>query len=83
MYSKIQGRGAIGENGLWTSSPFLSNRPLRRLDVADILRADDVERAGLRGEDRASHRVRPAPAAGCRGGSRAPISFLLVSDTSA
>ena len=49
------------------------------LDVAHVARADDVERAGLRGEDRAA--VELAETSGrMPSGSRAPISFLLVSD---
>ena len=55
MYSKMQGRGAIGGNGLCECAPSSSNTThLAVLDVADIFRADDVERAGLRGQDRAA-----------------------------
>ena len=58
MYSKMQGRGAIGGNGLCecmpsssktTTSPFSTSRT--------YLRADDVERAGFRGQDRAAVEV--------------------------
>ena len=38
-----------------------------RLDVTDIFRTDDIERAGLRRQNRTAVPVRPAPAGGCRG----------------
>ena len=53
MYSKMQGRAAIGGNGLCECMPSSSNTDdLAVLHVADVFRADDVERAGLRGKDR-------------------------------
>ena len=53
MYSKMQGRGGIGGNGLCECAPSSSKiEDLAVFDVAHILRADDVERAGLRREDR-------------------------------
>ena len=53
MYSKMQGRGAIGGNGLCEWMPVLvEHDDLAVLDVAHIFGADDVERAGFRGEDR-------------------------------
>ena len=55
MYSKMHGRGAIGGNGLCECSAVLvEHHDLAVLDVAHIFGADDVERAGLRGEDRAA-----------------------------
>ena len=55
MYSKMQGRGGFGGNGLWLCAPLLvEHDDLAGLDVADIFRADDVERAGLRRQDRAA-----------------------------
>ena len=53
MYSKMQGRGGIGGNGLWLCAPRSSNTMTSPgFDVADVFRADDVERAGLRRQDR-------------------------------
>ena len=55
MYSKMQGRGGFGGNGLWLCAPLLvEHDDLAGFDVADIFRADDVERAGLRRQDRAA-----------------------------
>ena len=55
MYSKMQGRGAIGGNGLCDLHAVLvEHHDFAVLDVAHVLRADDVERAGFRGEDRAA-----------------------------
>ena len=55
MYSKMQGRGAIGGNGLWLCAPFSSNTMISPGSMSrTYLRADDVERAGLRGQDRAA-----------------------------
>ena len=52
MYSKMQGRGACSgakRNALEPSSG--DHHDLAVLDIADEAGADDVERAGLRGED--------------------------------
>ncbi len=55
MYSKMHGRGGIGGNGLCEWAPSSSKTSdLAVLDVAHVLRADDVERAGLGGQDRAA-----------------------------
>ena len=55
MYSKMQGRGGIGGNGLCECAPSSSKMTnFAVLDVADVLGADDVERAGLRRQDRAA-----------------------------
>ena len=55
MYSKMQGRAAIGGKGLCDCAPSSSKiDDLAVLDVADVLCADDVERAGFRSEDRAA-----------------------------
>ena len=55
MYSKMQGRGATGGNGLSECAPSSSKMTnLAVLHVAHIVRADDVERAGLGREDRAA-----------------------------
>ncbi len=51
-------------------SPGSSSRTRRR--------ADDVERAGLRGQHGVARRGRPAPAGGCRPGSRKPMHALVV-----
>ena len=53
MYSNRQGRAGVGGNGLWLCVPlFVEHDDFAVLDVANIFRADDVERAGLRGQDR-------------------------------
>ena len=52
-YSNTQGRGGRFGNGCRLSNAvFGDDHDLAVLDLADELRADDVERAGLRGEDR-------------------------------
>ena len=55
MYSKMQGRGGIGGNGLWLCAPLLvEHDDFAGGDIADIFCADHVERAGFRRQDRAA-----------------------------
>ena len=55
MYSKMQGRGGFGGNGLWLCAPCSSNTMISPGSMSrTYLRADDVERAGLRRQDRAA-----------------------------
>ena len=55
MYSKMQGRGAHRREGLVRMGAVLvEHENLAVFHVADVLRADDIERAGFRGEDRAA-----------------------------
>ena len=55
MYSKMQGRGGMRRERLVRLHAVLvEHHDLAVLDVAHEARADDVERAGLRGEDRAA-----------------------------
>ena len=55
MYSKMHGRAAIGGNGLCDCAPSSSNTTTSPFSTSrTYLRADDVERAGLRGQDRAA-----------------------------
>ena len=52
MYSKMQGRTGRGGNGRRLSIPFAGdNDDLAIPDIAQETRADDVERAGFRGEN--------------------------------
>ena len=55
MYSKMQGRaGCLGKREEALHPVAVDDHHLAVLDVADEFRADDVERAGLRAEDRAA-----------------------------
>ena len=55
MYSKMQGRIGCARQRQEAPHPVgVDDDDLAVLDVADELRADDVERAGLRAEDRAA-----------------------------
>ncbi len=58
MYSKMQGRAGCEPNGLIELDAVLGgDDDFAVLDVAHEARADDVERAGLRGKDRAAVEV--------------------------
>ena len=79
MYSKMQGRGGMRGRGCSDSTPFVEITTTSPFSMSRTKsRADDVEGAGLRAEDRRRRRARRAPAGGCRADRGAPISFLLV-----
>ena len=82
MYSKMQGRGGFGGNGLWLCAPRSSNTmtspgSTSRTYFAPMMSSAQVSDARI-GQPSSS----PSTSGRMPSGSRAPISFLLVSDTS-
>ena len=83
MYSKMQGRGGIGGNGLWLCTPSSSNTTISpcsmsRTNLAPMMSSAQVSEARI-GLPSSS----PSTSGRMPSGSRTPISFLLVSATSA
>ena len=82
MYSKMQGRGGFGGNGLWLCAPSSSNTRISpgstsRTYLAPIMSSAQVSDVRIGQPSRS-----PSTSGRMPSGSRAPISFLLVSATS-
>ena len=80
MYSKMQGRGGFGGNGLWLCAPASSNTmispgSMSRTYLAPIMSSAQVSEVRIGRPSRS-----PSTSGRMPSGSRAPISFLLVSD---
>src|SRR6201746_644223 len=78
MYSKMQGRGGLGGNGLWLCAPRSSNTmispgSMSRTYLAPIMSSAQVSEVRIGWPSRS-----PSTSGRMPSGWRAPISFLLV-----
>ena len=83
MYSKMQGRGAVGGNGLCDCMPSSSNTTTSPFSTSRTYLAPMMSSAQVSEARIGQPSSLPITSGRMPNGSRAPISFLLVSPTKA
>ena len=81
MYSKMQGRGAIGGNGLWLCAPSSSNTSTSPFSTSRTYFAPMMSSAQVSEARIGQPSSVPITSGRMPSGSRAPTSFLLVRPT--
>ena len=82
MYSKMQGRGGTGGNGLSDCAPSSENTTISPFSMSRTWRAPMMSSAQVSEARIGQPSSSPSTSGRMPSGSRAPTSFLLVSATS-